>query len=173
MSSTIRRCVPSFRSNLRIALSSPSKMQAFIPTAALSASTQPSTRATCTRRSLLRGAAALLAARPIQRLLAEDANALSAMDARGKSAGTAPLAEFARLLEGGDVRYVWFYGSFLDTCVFLDKSGAYRTIGEGYPVERARSTESPKQIIAKVREWGVPYYIDSPVDRRFLRKNES
>lgn len=98
-----------------------------------------------------------------------DVAEMERMDAMGKASGEETLAEFTRRLENGDVRFVWFYGSFLDTCVFLDGTGSYRRVGEGYPTESPRSPESPKQVVAKVREWGVPYYLGSPVDRRFLR----
>lgn len=69
------------------------------------------------------------------------------------------LFEFVRLLERGDVVGVWFYGNMAEVCVFEDKDGMFRSVGEGYPVEDARSNQSALHVVARVRERGVPYYL--------------
>lgn len=133
------------------------------------ATPEPAPRRTCTRRALLHALPALpLALRAVA--AAADGEAPSATtDARGRVTGDVTLADFSQMLERGEVQGVWFYGSMNDYCAFETKDGRFLHVGQGYPVESPRSPESPLQIAAKVRNCGVPYWLQ-PVDRAFLRR---
>lgn len=147
--------------------------EAFVaPIANAAAAGRGADSAKCGRRAVLRlGLLAATAAHLPARVSAE--GNLSSVDARAKVTGEATLAQFVALLERGDVKGAWFYGSFADYCCFVDKDGVFRHIGEGYPVESSRSPESPRHVMARLRETGVPYYVAPPIDRRFLRATDS
>lgn len=65
---------------------------------------------------------------------------------------------------------VWFYGYVAELCVFEDRDGMFWSVGEGYPVEDARSNQSALHVVAKVRERGVPYYLVPSMESGYLRK---
>lgn len=80
------------------------------------------------------------------------------IDPRKYVNGQVSLDQFRVLLENGDIDRVWFYGAFNEYCVFrLKKDAAIKYIGQGYPTEDARSNQSPLQVMAKVRDYGVEY----------------
>lgn len=68
--------------------------------------------------------------------------------ANGESAS---LSTFVGAAESGSVSRVWFFGNRLQECFYQTRDGDILHIGEGYPVEAARSPESPLHVVARVR----------------------
>lgn len=64
---------------------------------------------------------------------------------------TVTLDAFITDLNKGSVRQVWFFGFQNQNCFYSRSDGSIIQIGEGYPKESARSSESPLQIMAQVR----------------------
>lgn len=129
----------------------------------------------CTRRAAVAALALLMLPR-VSKALAVDAFGIG--DAvgseefeglRGRVKGDVSLAEFVRRLESGAVTRVWFFGVMNEFAAFQGADGVVFHIGEGYPVESARSPQSPLQVMARVRDHKVPYTV-APVSGRYLKR---
>lgn len=64
---------------------------------------------------------------------------------------SASLATFVGAAESGKVSRVWFFGNRLQDCFYQTRDGDVFHIGEGYPLEASRSSESPLHVVARVR----------------------
>lgn len=64
---------------------------------------------------------------------------------------SASLSTFVGAVESGKVSRVWFFGNRLQECFYQTRDGDVFHVGEGYPVEAARSSESPLHVVARVR----------------------
>jgi hypothetical protein len=64
---------------------------------------------------------------------------------------TLDMREFRAALQAGEISRVWFFGILNQDCYF-ERQGEIAKIGEGYPVERAGSPESPLWVMAQVRD---------------------
>lgn len=84
------------------------------------------------------------------------------------AAATVPLAAFVAALDAADVQRVWFFGTFHDTCVYRDSKGL-NLVGEGYPRELGRGSESPLHLMARIRNDNVTFTTDV-LDGKFLNR---
>lgn len=115
----------------------------------------------CSRRSFVARAAAagvscILAASGATAMAeadvaAADGNMTQAQLQELAMGDAASLATFVDAAESGRVERVWFFGNRLQVCFYRTRDGDVLQIGDGYPVEAARSPESPLHIVARIR----------------------
>lgn len=71
---------------------------------------------------------------------------------RSSVKGDVSFADFVDSMRRGEVKRVWFFGTFKEYCCFEASDGVLRHVADGYPVESSRSPESPLHVMAKVRD---------------------
>ncbi|CAM9498250.1 unnamed protein product [Ascophyllum nodosum] len=65
--------------------------------------------------------------------------------------------DFERSLLKGEVKRCEFFGANFEKAVLQFADGSKALIGEGYPQDRAFSDDSPLQVLAMLRNAGVPF----------------